>query len=233
MSEAPRISCIVPVYNGERFVAETVESILAQIYRPIEVLVVDDGSTDSTTKVLDGFGTQISVIHQENAGQAAARNRGLDASRGQFIAFLDADDLWLPEKLAAQMAHLSAHPEADLCNCLMENFWEQELAEEAERLRDSDHAKPYPATWQGMLLRREVFDRVGALDTGVRYSDVREWLHRAQGMGITTVELECVLVRRRIHSNNLSRGRGQLDSDLLLRMAERAMARRRSPASGK
>lgn len=228
MSKNHLVSCIVPVYNGERFVAAAVESILAQTYRPIELLVVNDGSTDNTTKVLDKFGNQLQVVYQENAGQAAARNRGLDLAVGEFVAFLDADDIWLPEKLALQVEYLATHPEADLCNCLMENFWEQDLVDEAERLRETVHAKPYPATWQGLLVRREVFGRVGTLDTGVRYSDVREWLHRAKGMGITVGRLERVLVHRRIHSNNLSRGRGRLDPDLLLRMAQRSVARQRN-----
>lgn len=228
MTESPLITCIVPVYNGERFVAETVESMLSQTYRPIEVIVVNDGSTDSTPDVLGQFADRINVINQENAGQAAARNRGIEAANGDFIAFLDADDLWLPEKLEMQMKYLAANPEADLCTCMMVNFWESELAAEAEKLRDTAHAQPYLATWQGILARRRVFESVGALDTGAVFSDVREWLHRAKGMGVQTTHLDQVLVRRRIHANNLSRGRGEHDPALLLRLAERAVARRRA-----
>lgn len=228
MTESPLITCIVPVYNGERFVAETIESMLAQTYRPIEVIVVNDGSTDSTPDVLGQFADRINVINQENAGQAAARNRGIEAANGDFIAFLDADDLWLPEKLEVQMKYLAANPEADLCTCMMVNFWENELAAEAEKLRDTAHAQPYLATWQGILARRQVFESVGALDTGAVFSDVREWLHRAKGMGVQTTHLDQVLVRRRIHANNLSRGRGEHDPALLLRLAERAVARRRA-----
>jgi glycosyltransferase involved in cell wall biosynthesis len=228
MTDAPLVSCIVPVFNGERFVAETVESMLAQSYRPIEVIVVNDGSTDGTAAVLERFAERIRVVYQENAGQAAARNHGLQEASGEFIAFLDADDLWLPEKLERQMAHLAAHPDAALCTSMMVNFWEAELAEEAEQMRDTAHAQPYLATWQGILARREVFDRVGALDTGVAFSDVREWLHRAKGMGVLVEHLDQVLVRRRIHANNLSRGRGEHDPALLLRLAERALARRRT-----
>lgn len=231
MNNAPLITCIVPVYNGERFVGETVDSMLAQTYGPIEVVVVNDGSTDGTAKILGQFGDRITVVDQENAGQAAARNHGLKVGKGDFFAFLDADDLWLPEKLELQIAFMAAHRDADLCTCMMENFWEAEMAEEAEQLRDTDHARPYLATWQGILARREVFDRVGTLDTGVAFSDVREWLHRAKGMGVTVEHLDKVLVRRRIHANNLSRGRGDHDPDLLLRLAERALARRRVSAS--
>ena len=94
------ISCIVPVYNGERYLAETLQSILGQRVGPLEVIVVDDGSTDGTAGVARRFGSAIRVLHQTNAGPAAARNLGLSEARGDFVAFLDADDLWKPDKLA-------------------------------------------------------------------------------------------------------------------------------------
>lgn len=227
MPDAPLISCVVPVYNGERFIAAAVESILAQGYRPIEVIVVNDGSTDRTADVLVGFGEEIKVIHQENAGQAAARNRGIQAAAGPFIAFLDADDLWVPEKLARQMDWLAEHPEMQLCTCLMQNFWAPELVDEAETMRDTEHARPLVATWQGVLARREVFDSVGHMDTGAAYADVREWMHRARTLGVNVGRMDEVLVQRRIHGANISRGRAELEPELLLRLAERAIARRR------
>ena len=231
------ISCIVPVFNGEHFVAEALESILAQTYRPIEVVVMDDGSTDGTEEVLGRFGGRIRVIRQANAGPAAARSRGLEVAEGEFVAFQDADDLWLPEKLKLQMGRLTARPEAELCTCLITNFWEPELAEEAERLRDTIHAQPRLVFWQGLLARRGVFDRVGGMDTKAAQNDAesyamedaRDWMHRAQAMGIVVEHVDQVLVRRRVHSNNWSRKRAQLDLEpaLMLRLAERALARRR------
>lgn len=225
------ISCIVPVFNGERYVAEALESIFAQTYRPIEVVVVDDGSQDGTQAVLDGFGDRIKVIHQANAGPTAARSRGLEAATGDFIAFQDADDLWLPQKLDLQMDRLKATPEAELCTCLTKNFWEQELAEEAEQLRNTVHNQARLASWQGVLTLRKAFDHVGALDTGVPQNDAREWLHRAKAMDIVVEHVNQVLVRRRVHSSNWSRHRADLEPELLLRLAERAIARRRSAES--
>jgi len=228
MPHALLISCVVPVYNGERFVADAVKSILAQSYRPIEIIVVNDGSTDRTADVLAEFGEQITVTHQENAGQAAARNNGIQTATGNFIAFLDADDLWEPEKLERQMSWLAEHPELQICTCLMQNFWAPELADEAEAMRDTQHARPFVATWQGVLAKREVFDTVGRIDTGAAYADVREWMHRARTLGVNVGRIDEVLVRRRIHGANISRGRAQLEPELLLRLAERAMARRRN-----
>jgi glycosyltransferase involved in cell wall biosynthesis len=110
-----RVSCIVPVFNGERFVAEALESILAQTYRPIDVIVADDGSTDGTAAILSGYGGRIRVVTQPTAGPAATRNLGLEAARGEFVAFLDADDVWHPEKLAKQVRRFAARPGLQAC----------------------------------------------------------------------------------------------------------------------
>ena len=109
------VSIIVPVFNCETFIAEAIESALAQTYRTIEVIVVNDGSTDGTLSVLQGFGDQIKVIDQANGGPPKARNAGLAAAKGEYIAFLDADDVWLPGKVAAQVAHLEANPDVGTC----------------------------------------------------------------------------------------------------------------------
>ena len=121
------ISCIVPVYNGERYLKEALDSILTQSYRPLEIIVVDDGSTDGTAEVVAGYGERVRYVWQSNAGPWIARNLGLSATQGEFISFLDADDLWHAEKLARQMARFEARPELDLCVTHLQNFWIPEL----------------------------------------------------------------------------------------------------------
>lgn len=111
----PLVSVAIPAHNAEATVAEAIESVLAQTYRPIEVIVVDDGSTDGTRDVLQRFGGRIRAVHQENQGIAAARNAGLRAARGDFIALMDADDVCLAERLAVQVACLQAMPQVVLC----------------------------------------------------------------------------------------------------------------------
>ncbi|RVU49828.1 glycosyltransferase family 2 protein [Rubrivivax rivuli] len=111
----PQVSVIIPVYNGERFVAEAVNSALAQDYPSKEVLVIDDGSRDRTTNILASYGSTIRVISVPNGGPARARNLGMREAQGEFIAFLDADDVWAHGKLSAQVAHLQAHPETGVC----------------------------------------------------------------------------------------------------------------------
>src|SRR5688572_20501170 len=99
MVTTPTISCIVPVYNGERYIREALDSILGQTYPNLEVVVVDDGSTDATAAAVASYGNRVSYLWQPNAGPVAARNLGLGAATGDYVAFLDADDLWHLEKL--------------------------------------------------------------------------------------------------------------------------------------
>lgn len=108
----PLVSVIVPTYNCAAFVADALDSVLSQDYSPIEVIVVDDGSTDGTRDVLARYGERIKVFQQQNGGPAAARNLAVSKSKGEYLAFLDGDDLWLPGKLTAQMAYIAAHPDA-------------------------------------------------------------------------------------------------------------------------
>ena len=116
------ISCIVPAFNAGRYLADLLQSIVDQSYRPIEIVVVDDGSTDDTAAVARRF-PEVRVVSQENGGPAAARNRGVSESAGPFIAFQDADDIWDPGKLLRQFVRFEQRPELDLCTCQIENFW--------------------------------------------------------------------------------------------------------------
>ena len=111
MSERPLVSVVMPAYNAAGFIADALNSALAQTYRPIEVLVADDGSSDGTAAVVKGFGAPVVYLHQQNRGPAGARNLALSHARGDFVAFLDADDLWHPRKLDLQVAAMQSDPE--------------------------------------------------------------------------------------------------------------------------
>ena len=227
MTTPDLISCIVPVFNGERYLAEALDSILAQTWRPLEVIVVDDGSTDGTAHIAAGYGAEASYLHQANAGPAAARNRGLDAAAGEFIAFLDADDLWHKEKLARQMARFEARPELDLCSAHVENFWSPELKREEDRPGDGGLAKTQPGVTHAIIARRALFDRIGPFDAALMHRDAMEWLNRAVDAGSVMETLPDVLVFRRIHRNNMSWRRGGDDRDELLRSVKTILDRRR------
>jgi len=200
------VSCIVPVFNGERYLAEALDSILAQTWRPLEVIVVDDGSTDGTASVAARYGDRITCIRQPNAGPAAARNRGIDTANGPFLAFLDADDLWHGNKLARQMARFEARPELEISLTLVRNFWTPEVREEEERLRGHRFAQPIRAySPPAMLARRAVFGRVGRFDTALRMGEDNDWFLRAAEAGIVIEFMDEVLTFRRMHDSNLGR----------------------------
>jgi glycosyltransferase involved in cell wall biosynthesis len=203
----PLISCIVPVFNGERFLGEALDSIFSQTWRPIEVIVIDDGSTDRTQEVIARYAGQLTSISQQNAGPAAARNRGLNLARGKFIAFLDADDFWHPQKLGRQMARFKARPELEMCITHIENFWEKGREEEAQRLSAQNH--PFAGEHLGygcpvLLARRGVFDKVGGFDESMRQGEDTDWFARTEEQEIVREILPDVLVYRRMHNANLT-----------------------------
>jgi glycosyltransferase involved in cell wall biosynthesis len=219
--EAPLVSCIVPVHNGERFLAEAVDSILAQTWRPLEVLVIDDGSTDGTPAVLARYTGRVRAMRRANAGPAVARNSGLAAARGEFVAFLDADDLWHPEKLSRQMARFEERPELEICLCHVQNFWTGELSREEARFRDHRIATPLagysPVT---LLARRAIFDRLGPFRTDVRHVHDTDWFMRATERGAVMELMPDVLVQRRLHPGNRTRHRGQASRDEYLELVK-------------
>jgi glycosyltransferase involved in cell wall biosynthesis len=225
---APLISCIVPVFNGERYLEEALDSILAQTYRPLEVIVVDDGSTDGTAGVAARYGERIAYLFQPNAGPAAARNRGLAAARGEFVAFLDADDLWHPEKLARQMARFRARPELDLCVTGVQNFWVPEVIENDERYRDPRNRPPWPGyVCPTLLARREVFEVVGPFNSSLRLSSDDEWFIRAAEHGQVVELLPQVLLHRRFHQSNITLRRANDDFATRLQLVKESLDRRR------
>jgi glycosyltransferase involved in cell wall biosynthesis len=231
--KANLISCIVPVFNGERYLQETLESIFQQTYRPIEVIVADDGSTDGTAVVVAGSGNQIHYLWQPNAGAPAARNLGLRAARGDFIAFLDADDLWHSTKLARQMARFEARPGLDLCVTHLQNFWVPELHAEEVRFRNHRFTQPLPGyVTQTLVARRALFERVGHFNATLRVGDVTDWFLRATEQGAVMELLTDVLVNRRLHESNLSVETGTrrmtpLMQDSLLQVVKASLDRRR------
>lgn len=108
---APTVSVVIPAFNAQAFIAETIDSILAQTYRDFEIIVVDDGSTDNTGELVRQFSPPVRYIHTENSGPSHARNVGIRASQGRYVAFVDADDLWVPEKLETQIGFLESQPD--------------------------------------------------------------------------------------------------------------------------
>jgi polysaccharide biosynthesis protein PslH len=225
---SPLVSCIVPTYNGTAYLAEALESILAQTYQRLEIIVADDGSTDDTLEIAARYGPRVRVVVQANAGPAAARNLGVRAASGPFVAFLDQDDLWHREKLTRQLARFEARPELNLSVAHVQRFWTAELPAQEEAFRDHRVATALPGYITGtFLVRRRVFDVVGAFDTGVRYADSMERVLRARERGVISELLPDVLLRHRMHGRNLSQREAARSRDEFLHVLKLSLDRRR------
>ena len=223
---APLVSCIVPVYNGERFLADAVTSILNQSYARVEAIVVDDGSTDTTPEVIAGFGSQLRAIRQANAGPGAARNRGIAIAKGTFLAFLDADDIWYPDKLARQMGRFQERPELEISFAQVRNvpaFPDQPGSPPF----DASHWPAIPFSPCTLLARREAFERVGLYDPMLRRGEDTEWNVRMMMRGICYEVLPDVLLQRRIHDQNLTLQQVPSPEDVLTSLKS-ALDRRRT-----
>jgi glycosyltransferase involved in cell wall biosynthesis len=220
------VSCIVPAYNGERYLGETLDSILGQGYEPLEVLVCDDGSTDRTPDVVAGYGPRVRYLRQVNAGPCAARNLGVAHATGEYFAFLDADDLWLPDKLARQMARFTARSDLDYSVCHVQNFVdprETGVAVEPDRLA------PLPGfTTVALVVRRRSFDCIGGFDQSLKHSSETDWFLRADEAGAVKELLPDVLVRRRLHGSNRSARFASRSRDEYLHTVKAALDRRRA-----
>jgi glycosyltransferase involved in cell wall biosynthesis len=225
----PLVSCIVPVFNGERYLREALDSILGQTHRALEIIVVDDGSTDGTAAIVAGYRESVRYRWQPNAGPATARNTGIRAAIGEFIAFLDADDLWHPKKLATQLDGLAERPELGACVTHIQNFWAPELSREAEHFRDHPRAQAMPGYSSVTLLaRREVFDRVGLFDTTLKHGDDTEWFFRASERGVSVDVVPEVLVYRRLHERSRSRRWAPRSRDEYIGLLKARLDRRRA-----
>jgi glycosyltransferase involved in cell wall biosynthesis len=226
--KTPLISCIVPVFNGERYLGETLDSILGQTYQPLEIIVADDGSADGTPTVVSRYGDRICYLQQENAGASAARNLGIAAATGEYFAFLDADDLWHKEKLARQMARFDARAELDGCVTMVQNFWVPQLGQEAARYRDHFLSKPVPGYHSETLLaRRSIFETLGPFNPALRHADKTDWFLRAAESGAVIELLPDILVYRRFHETNASRSQGEASREEYLRLLKASLDRRR------
>lgn len=206
----PLVSVVIPAYNASRWLRETVASVLAQTYRPIEVLVVDDGSTDDTVAIAESFGASVDVIRQANAGAATARNTGIARCRGQYVALLDADDLWHPRKLEAQVRALEADHSVGALQCgttyVDEHGRVIEVRHPPRRTTFGDvvRFRGVVALMSTLLIRRSCVEVAGAQEPRFEGKDEWEWgmrLARRCGLG----GVPEALVTHRVFASSMSR----------------------------
>ena len=204
MSTAPpRVSVVIPVFNAERHLASTVASVVRQKANPLEIIIVDDGSTDGSAAIAARCAGPIRYVFQPNAGPPAARTAGLDLARGELIAFLDADDLWSDDRLEIQLGILSRHPGADLVAGRFQ--WVRDAALPGEPPRLIPLAGPRnPLSLGTALIRRHLFTTVGGLDESLRYCDDVDWYLRAREIRVSMVLHEDVVLWYRRHDGNIT-----------------------------
>lgn len=226
MTEQPLVSVIIPVYNGARFLRACLESVFAQTYRPIEVIVVDDGSTDDSGSIAQSF-PEVRYIQQTNQGVAAARNSGIEAARGEFYAFLDQDDLWKPEKLKLQIEYLQNHPEIGY-TLTQQQFFLEPGAALPPWFRKELLAVVHTGWVLGTLVvRRTSFEQIGNFATGYSAANDSDWFFRAKAAEIPMAVVPELLLLKRIHEANDS-GRAKEVLSELLKVVKTSLDRQRS-----
>jgi glycosyltransferase involved in cell wall biosynthesis len=198
----PLVSVIIPVYNSEKYLGESITSVLAQTYQPIEIIIVNDGSTDGSEKIANKFSKQTSYFFQNNQGAAAARNYGVEKSNGDFISFLDADDLWESDKIDKQMKAFKSS-EADMIFGNVYQFISPDVDSKSKiKLEESDKMLPgfVPGT---LFMEKSSFQKVGPFNTSWSVGEFIDWYLHAQDAGLNHFMLSEIVMRRRIHSSNL------------------------------
>lgn len=198
-----KISVIIPAYNAEKYIAEAIDSVYAAFMDlPAEIIVVNDGSTDGISEAVSG--RDIILLKKERGGAASARNAGFRASSGELIAFLDADDVYVPGALDLMYSVLEGQ-KADAVFAMAQDFISPELSEE-EKTGLPVRARPYAGGLPGCsLIRRQVFDEIGFFNETMKSGETVEWMMKLRDSGLKTVQLEQTVLKRRIHLTNTGR----------------------------
>jgi glycosyltransferase involved in cell wall biosynthesis len=227
-----RVTVVLTVHNGERFLGEAIDSLLAQTRAADEIIAVDDGSTDGSAGILAAY-PQIRVMAQAQSGCAVARNRGIAAATGDTVALLDQDDVWDRDKLKLQLAALDAEPALGFAVCAIRIF----LTPGLDAAPAWVHPRTLGVAQRGfgtgtLVLRQWAFARAGAFDPAKAPLDDSDWFVRAIDAAIGYVHVNDAIVHRRIHDRNLS---GSVDAEsarhaLMARILHASLARRRQGA---
>ena len=200
------VDVVIAAFDSANYVREAIDSVMRQTSPVQRIIVVDDGSTDGTADIARAFGPPVQVLRQPNRGAASARNAGIAQSAAALVAFLDADDRWLPQRVDEGVRHLSQNPSLGYGCSRMRTFPSPELPTDEQRGLRATNAE-YVDGWltSALLVRRATLDTVGAFAEDLRIGEVIDWLNRARAAGITGGMHPDVLVERRLHRANSTR----------------------------
>ena len=197
----PVVSVIVPSYNSAKYLKECLESVFAQEYSNYEVIVVDDGSTDQTQSVVADF-KNVQYLYQENQGHAAALNRGVVEAKGDYLAFIDSDDLWTEDKIQIQMAYAVTHPEVDMIFPYTRQFFSNDIDDEVKKKIQVNEIMPGYFVG-GMLISKKALIKFDPFSSDQTIGHFIDWYMKAVEKGANITLLREVLYLRRIHNNNM------------------------------
>jgi len=226
---APSLSVVVPVYNREKIIADTLQNICDQQYPEVDIIVVNDGSEDRTEEaVLNFTGGNVRYFHQNNVGPSQARNRGIINSMSDYIAFLDSDDLWPDNMLQYLVNELHGDDEAEVVKGYAQLAYFNSTS--ASFSYFGNPRESFPNYITGTVFRRAVFDRVGLFDKELRFGEDNDWFNRAQEHGVKVKRLNCATVIVRRHSDNMTQGKNLVELNVL-RVFKKALDRKRTADS--
>lgn len=228
MASNPLVSVIIPTYNSASYLAEAIDSVFTQSYHTVEIIVVDDGSTDDTDAIAKQYLHNIQYVFQENKGTSAARNHGVTLAKGDLLAFLDADDLWMGDKLKQQIEAFSQQPELEAVFGQVQQFYSPELPP-AERNRDAVRLAQPMAGYlpSAMVITPAAFARVGSFDAQMQINEFVDWYARAQDANLNSYMLPTIVTRRRLHRNNKGHQTQQRNAELV-QLLKTTLSRRRA-----
>jgi len=225
------VSVIVPAYNAASFLPKAIASIDRQGYHPLEIIVVDDGSTDNTADVVRGLPSVAHYFHQENKGPAAARNLALKHATGEFIAFLDSDDEWPAGKLELQLGRLRADPRLEVVLGRIQYISLPGALDLDLPFETEDRILTHVHLGSGVY-RKSVFERVGLFEESLRFSEDVDWFMRAREEDISMVILGNVTLLYQLHAGNMTRDMTSKSWNMGI-VIKRSLERRRSRGTGR
>ena len=229
MKENPLVSVIIPVYNYDRYLGEAIESVISQTHQHLEVIVVDDGSTDQSAEVARSFAERrVRYCYQDHSGIGPARNTGVELAQGDFIAFLDADDRWPLEKLELQLRAFESDPALEMVFGQAVQLQNGPEWEAGVKDKNPAAASMVPGMVAGtMLIKRTAFSRVGEFKGGLKVGEFIDWYARAVELQVRSLVLPDLLLWRRIHDSNQGVRERQSVSDYA-RVLKASLDRRRA-----
>ncbi|MBE9125524.1 MULTISPECIES: glycosyltransferase family 2 protein [unclassified Coleofasciculus] len=228
---SPLVSVIIPVNNGEPYLANAIESVLSQTYSLYEIIIVDDRSTDNTELIAKSY-PQVRYIRAKGQGSAAAYNSGIEAAKGELIAFLDHDDFWTTDKLTVQVNYLISHPDIQYTIAKMKSFLEPGCEMPAgfrKELLEKAAVAPIPGT---LVVRKPLFEVIGTFNHDLTTAEDVDWFARAKDAGIPMAVVAQVLLCKRIHTSNLSLNSTNNNQNLL-KVLRQSIKRQRTQTTTK